>query len=195
MTKDILNKLSLGDLWFKAWAPRFPITDTVNSQINLYKAYGHVKTILFFIGYSRSRHTLLGSLLDAHPHMVIGDETMALFKWNSKRDVWMNSSIYTYFDIMTRSSQRAVSQGRRSELFDGTVANATSNFRYYVPKQWQGTFDQYIEVRRMWGIGFALKSNDPICISCIFAICVPMICEFEELLIFLFAKSHLLKFA
>jgi len=121
-------------------------SDTVNSQINLYKAYGHVKTILFFIGYSRSRHTLLGSLLDAHPHMVIADETMAFFKWSSKRDIWLNGSIYAYFDIMFHSSQRAVNQGRRSELFKGSVVNTTSQFRYYVPNQWQGNFDQYIEV-------------------------------------------------
>jgi len=127
----------------------FPLTDTVNSQINLYKAYGHVKTILFFIGYSRSRHTLLGSLLDAHPHMVIADETMAFFKWSSKRDIWLNGSIYAYFDIMFHSSQRAVNQGRRSELFKGSVVNTTSQFRYYVPNQWQGNFDQYIEVSRM----------------------------------------------
>ena len=31
-----------------------------------------------------------------------------------------------------------------------SVVNATSNFRYYVPNQWQGNFDQYIEVSRMW---------------------------------------------
>ena len=148
----------------------FPLTDTVNSQIDLYKAYGHVKTILFFIGYSRSRHTLLGSLLDAHPHMVIADETMALFKWSSlsRRDVWMNSSIYDYFDIMFHSSQRAVNQGRRSEIFNGgSVVNTTSNFRYYVPNQWQGNFDQYIEVSRMRGIYFALKSKEPIGMLCI----------------------------
>ena len=124
----------------------FPLTDTVNSQINRYKAYGHVKTILFFIGYSRSRHTLLGSLLDAHPHMVIADETMALFKWSSKRDMWLNNSIYSYFDIMFKSAEHAVNQGRRSVLFEGSVANTTSQFRYYVPNQWQGSFDQYIEV-------------------------------------------------
>ena len=127
----------------------FSLTDTVNSQINLYKAYGHVKTIVFFIGYSRSRHTLLGSLLDAHPHMVIADETMAFFKWNSKRDIWLNGSIYAYFDMMFRSSQHAVNQGRRSELFQGSVVNTTSHFRYYVPNQWQGNFDQHIEVSRM----------------------------------------------
>jgi len=81
--------------------------------------------------------------------MVIADETMAFFKWSSKRDIWLNGSIYAYFDIMFHSSQRAVNQGRRSELFKGSVVNTTSQFRYYVPNQWQGNFDQYIEVSRM----------------------------------------------
>ena len=84
--------------------------------------------------------------MDAHPHMVIADETMALFKWSSKRDFWLNNSIYTYFDIMFNSAERAVNRGRRSELFEGSVANTTSQFRYYVPNQWQGSFDKYIEV-------------------------------------------------
>ena len=125
----------------------FSLTDTEHSQTSLYNAYGHVKTILFFIGYSRSRHTLLGSLLDAHPHMVIADETMAFARWNSKRDIWINGSIYAYYDTLFKSSQRVVSNGRRSQVLEGSVANATSEFRYYVPNQWQGTFDQYIEVR------------------------------------------------
>ena len=124
----------------------FLLTDTVNSQINRYKAYGHVKTILYFIGYSRSRHTLLGSLLDAHPHMVIADETMAFSRWCSKHDIWMNNSMYAYYDTLFNSSQLKVRKGRRSQVFQGSVANASSGFRYYVPNQWQGSFDQYIEV-------------------------------------------------
>ena len=47
---------------------------------------------------------------------------------------------------MFQSAQRAVNRGRRSELFEGSVANTTSQFRYYVPNQWQGSFDKYIEV-------------------------------------------------
>ena len=145
----------------------FPLTDTVNSQIDLHKAYGHVKTILFFIGYSRSRHTLLGSLLDAHPHMVIADETMAFARWSSKQDIWISSSIYAYYDTLFKSSQRVVSEGRRSQIFKGSVANTTSKFRYYVPNQWQGTFDRYIEVSRTWDLHLALKSRDPIGGACI----------------------------
>ena len=127
----------------------FSPPDDFNTQTNQYKAYGHVKTILFFIGYPRSRHSLLGSLLDAHPHMVIADETNAFGKWRSNPDKWMNDSIYAYFDVIFNASQRAVRRGRRSEVSKESVANVSSKYRYYVPNQWQSTFDQYIEVSQM----------------------------------------------
>ena len=125
----------------------FSVTDEPNSQNSLYEAYSHVKTILFFIGYERSRHSLLGALLDAHPHMVVSDESMAFGKWRSNINKWMNSSIYSFYDIMVQTSQRDVAKGKRSQVFEGSVANATSRFKYFVPNQWQGSFDQYIEVR------------------------------------------------
>jgi len=126
----------------------FSVTDEANSQNSLYKAYSRVRTILFFIGYERSRHSLLGALLDAHPHMVVSDESMAFGKWRSNQDKWINSSIYSFYDIMVQTSQRDVAKGKRSQVFEGSVANATSRFKYFVPNQWQGSFDQYIEVSR-----------------------------------------------
>ena len=121
-------------------------SEETRSQSDINKAYSHVKTIVFFIGYSRSRHSLLGSLLDAHPHMVVSDETMAFGRWKSNPDKWISSSIYTYYDTMLQASQRAIVQGRRSKTNEGSVANATSGFKYFVPNQWQGNYDQYIEV-------------------------------------------------
>ena len=134
---------------FEDLTDNFWLTDKVPSQNILYTAYGHVKTILFFLGYPRSRHTLLGSLLDAHPHMVIADETRAFTKWISHPDKWRSNSVYAYYDLMFNASRRAVKGGRRSRVSKQNVANATSIFRYYVPNQWQGKFDQYIEVSRM----------------------------------------------
>ena len=124
------------------------LIDEVISERDLYKAYSHVNTIVFFIGYPRSRHSLLGSLLDAHPHMVISDETMAFNRWKARTDQWMQHSIYAYYDTMFRASHRAVSHGRRSRVFNDTVVNKSSAYGYYVPTQWQGAFDTYIEVKQ-----------------------------------------------
>ena len=113
----------------------------------MHKGYSHVKTVLFFIGYPRSRHSLLGSLLDAHPRMVVSDETNAFSRWRSDIDKWTQGSIDAYYDTLVRASKRAVTKGRRSHVFNGTVVNKAA-FGYYVPNQWQGQFDGYIEVRQ-----------------------------------------------
>ena len=105
-------------------------------------------TILFFIGYPRSRHSLLGSLLDAHPHMVVSDESMAFPRWKGILKWRKNVSIYQFYDTLFRDSERAVTQGRRSRVQIGSVVNRTSEYGYRVPHQWQGNYDQHIEVRR-----------------------------------------------
>jgi len=120
-------------------------------------SYSHVKTILYFIGYSRSRHTLLGSLLDAHPHMVVSDETNAFSRWQSNTDQWIQGSIDAYYDTLVRASERAITKGRRSHVSNDAVVN-TSAFGYYVPNKWQGRFDRYIEVRQYVG-NVALLQN------------------------------------
>ncbi|RMX56699.1 hypothetical protein pdam_00015766 [Pocillopora damicornis] len=116
------------------------------STNDLYKAYGHVHTIVFFIGYPRSRHSLLGSLMDAHPRMVVSDERMAFNAWRRRSSSFIDSSIYKFYDIMFQASEKSVSSGRRSRTFEGNVTNKASRYGYMVPNQWQGRFDQYIEV-------------------------------------------------
>ena len=41
------------------------VSDESDPNNDLHEAYSHVKTVLFFIGYPRSRHSLVGSLLEA----------------------------------------------------------------------------------------------------------------------------------
>ena len=38
----------------------------------------HIKKFILFIGYPRSGHSIMGSLMDAHPHMVIAYEFLLL---------------------------------------------------------------------------------------------------------------------
>jgi len=123
----------------------------------MHKAYSHVKAILFFIGYVRSRHSLLGSLLDAHPNMVVSDETNAFSRWQSNTDKWTQGSIDAYYDTLVTASESDVTKGRRSHVLNGPVVNS-SLFSYYLPNQWQGRFDRYIEVRQYVG-NVALVQN------------------------------------
>ena len=121
--------------------------DKTDPKSALHKAYGRVHTILFFVGYPRSRHSLLGSLLDAHPHMVISDESTAFSRWKNLQTTWIRESIFSFYDTISSASERASTKGRRSFSLEGTVANTSSAYGYHVPNQWQGRYDEYIEVR------------------------------------------------
>ena len=52
-----------------------------------------VKTLCLFIGYQRSGHSLVGSLLDAHPRMAIAHELDALFYLKAPDSIRARSSI------------------------------------------------------------------------------------------------------
>lgn len=121
----------------------FFVADESNSQSSLYKAYGHVHTILFFIGYPRSLHSLLGSLLDAHLHTVVSEESMAFLRWKEILKRGRHVSVYEFYDTLFGSSEHAVTQGRRSRVLQGSVVNKTSAYGYYVPHQWQGSYDHH----------------------------------------------------
>ena len=81
--------------------------------------------------------------------MVIADETAAFTEWSSNAKKWMTKSVHAYYDLMFNGARRVVKTGRRSHVSKERVVNATRNYLYHVPNQWQGRFDQYIEVSRM----------------------------------------------
>lgn len=119
--------------------------EPTNEEDNKYRAYDHLTTLLLFVGYSRSRHSLVSSLLDAHPHMIVADESYALRKWISNADWKTVKSKYEFFDTMMGNSVRSSLYGRRSRESKGIVTNLQV-FGYSVPDQWQGAYDRYIQV-------------------------------------------------
>ena len=42
-------------------------------------SFKNINTFCLFLGYSRSGHSLVGSLLDAHPNVIIGHEVDVLY--------------------------------------------------------------------------------------------------------------------
>lgn len=89
------------------------------------KTFGDVETFCVFIGYPRSGHSLIGSLLDAHPNAVIAHELDAL------RFVQRGFSKEQIFLLALKNSQRLAKVGRRWE-----------KYKYEVPNQWQGRFER-----------------------------------------------------
>lgn len=90
--------------------------------------FASVRSFCIFIGYPRSGHSLIGSLLDAHPRMVVAHELDALKlveEGVSKREL---------YELIVANSEGAAVAGREQ-----------TGYSYAVPGQWQGRFEE-IEV-------------------------------------------------
>ncbi|HWP59056.1 MAG TPA: sulfotransferase [Candidatus Acidoferrales bacterium] len=77
------------------------------------------------MGYPRSGHTLVGFLLDAHPNIIVANQTSAL-KWAkhgfAKRQI---------FHLLLENSRKVALVGRQRKRYS-----------YEVPGQWQGRFER-----------------------------------------------------
>ncbi len=87
--------------------------------------FHEVETFCLFIGYPRSGHTLIGSLLDAHPQAVIAHELDLL------RFVYARFFKRQLFAMLLENSSAAASLGA-----------AWNGYSYQVPGQWQGRFQR-----------------------------------------------------
>ncbi len=85
--------------------------------------FGQVKSFVLFIGYPRSGHSLVGSLLDAHPDAIMAHEANAL---KALRYGFSRNQIFCY---LLKDSMRFTEKGRVS-----------TGYSYLVPGQWQGRF-------------------------------------------------------
>ena len=87
--------------------------------------FDQVETYCMFIGYPRSGHSLVGSLLDAHPDMVIAHELDALgFVQNGFR----REQLYA---LILNNADEIAAKGREQ-----------TGYSYGVPNQWQGRFER-----------------------------------------------------
>lgn len=82
-----------------------------------------IETYCMFIGYPRSGHSLVGSLLDAHPNIIVAHElnTLKYLLTGFKK----NQILY----LLLKNSREFTKAGRR-----------WSGYKYQVPNQFQGRF-------------------------------------------------------
>lgn len=85
-----------------------------------------VEAFCMFIGYARSGHSLLGSLLDAHPHAVIAHELDALryFRLGFRRQ--------QVYSLIVENARRFAEEGCRAKV----------DYGYAVADQWQGSYER-----------------------------------------------------
>ena len=106
-----------------------------------------VEKFVFFIGYQRSGHSIIGSFMDAHPHMVIAHEFMLFTKWKEMEEEFELNGVAnplrnkkTLFDSLNRDSLADAEHGWRS----GQLRN--KNYTLTIDSQWQGRYDRFIRV-------------------------------------------------
>jgi hypothetical protein len=107
--------------------------------------FQEVKTFCFFIGYERSGHSLVGSLLDAHPNIIISHEADVLGL------IQKGFSKYQIYNFILENSKNFSEPGR-----------GWSGYSYKVPGQWQGKFEHLWVIGDKKGMGSTWRLNsDP----------------------------------
>lgn len=87
--------------------------------------FAAVSAYCMFIGYPRSGHSVVGSLLDAHENVIVAHELNAL------KFVEAGCGRSELYWLLLENSRRFAQHGRQ-----------WGNYRYEVPGQWQGRFSE-----------------------------------------------------
>ena len=96
----------------------------------------HVKTFVFFVGHARSGHSIFGSLLDSHPHMVVSHEFDVFTKLSDGSLVPTKPEI---FNALWHNARHALSGYRaKSHLRKG--------YTLFVDGLYQGRYVDHIDV-------------------------------------------------
>jgi len=95
----------------------------------------HLRVFVLFIGHTHSSHSIVASVLDSHPHMIVSHESGIVPALINNSSSSTKSYVYNRIWI---SSQKSVSHGRRVSTGKG--------YNLLVDKEWQGRYDTYIDV-------------------------------------------------
>lgn len=120
--------------------------------------YKTIDTLLFFVGYPRSRHTLMASLLDAHPHMIVANENNLFYRLKNGKKYERSQM----FDTLIEGSKGFL-KGGKGIVMKGNLQN-TSHFGFWMEGYWQGSYDKYIKVigdKTAWMNSGVFRSTTP----------------------------------
>ena len=113
-----------------------------------------VKTFVFFLGHPRSGHSIVASLMDSHPHMVISHEANVFSKLN-KGSLAPNKP--DIFNAVWKNTKKSIVHGKRAESTDG------KGYTLSVDGLYQGMYVDYIDVigDKKAGITTSMLVNQP----------------------------------
>ena len=132
--------------WFQSGGYNFKGAPTLSKRV-----INQVEKFVFFIGYPRSGHSIVGSLMDAHPHMIIANEFMLFKNWKYLSDKQKESGGHEInpfhghknylFNLLYKRSFWDTISGLRNEQ------STMKNYTLSIGSVWQGKFDKFISSR------------------------------------------------
>jgi hypothetical protein len=117
----------------------------VNKDNDTTPNFDRVHSVLLFIGYPRSGHTLVACLLDAHPHVALSNEYNLLHKWGDL-DSQQKTKEYLFDALYKNAVGFVAADGVKLKHGDEEGHKVTKVFNYSVPNQWNGQVDHHVEV-------------------------------------------------
>ncbi len=98
-----------------------------------------VEKFVFFVGYPRSGHSVIGSMMDAHPNMIIPHEFMLFQKMTEGSFTAQNKTVL--FNALYQKSYRDAKNGWRSPSY-----NTVKGYTLFVGTPWHATFHGSLKV-------------------------------------------------
>ena len=95
----------------------------------------HVKTFIFFVGFAHSGHSIVGSLLDSHPHIVISHELDLLTLLSYQKITPTKQAIFN-----------AIWKNTKQTIISGIRSRNTKGYNLLVDGLYQGKYIDYIDV-------------------------------------------------
>lgn len=95
-----------------------------------------MEKFLFFVGYGRSGHSIVASILDAHPNIIIAHEYYLFDRLAHPAQAWHIRTKRKLFNQLYWSSYQSVVNGWRANV------NTSKGYNLNLKGAWQGQFDK-----------------------------------------------------
>ena len=115
----------------KTWVPR----EVVDASLLPDGIVKGVNYFVFFVGHGRGGSSILGSLVDAHPHMVVATDYQLFHKWNEDPEYHRNRSV-----LYTALYMRAKKVAWGYKNFD------SRGYSLFIPDAYMGKYQDHITV-------------------------------------------------
>jgi hypothetical protein len=118
-TRNFIDGISVDNEFVNGRTMQFLTTLNVTLDSS---SFADLKTLVLFIGYPRSAHSLVGSILDAHPNAVVSNELHLL----ARAHRLFTTASRLYGSIVSNSARHAA------------VGRSQAGFGYSIEGAWQG---------------------------------------------------------